>query len=162
MTKKDDNTLLYVGVGATLIYLFMNHKYQEAKETIYDVFKGPGTPATSTENYPIVITDPTGLEKWSPWLFHDINVEITNPYNENKKIYVGASILNTNEQVIKDLYFYRITLAPGINKSFFVLSPFFTQNRGLMNVIVKTWDLPPAPGATSLGVDGSTFNYERF
>ena len=158
MPKKDDNTLLYMGLGAAALYVFARPSYEDLYNSILGLFgKGGKTPPADT-SIPVSINDPSALENWTNNLPHTVDVVINNSTQETYKVYVGMSILDINELLIKDYPAKSVTLPPGNKTVSWIIFP-WAFPEGLYNVISATYDKYPAPGANTLGIHGVTFNY---
>lgn len=81
--------------------------------SLYKAFKEElGEPALPDENYPILITDPTPNEEWGKFFWHTVNVNVQNPYNVSKKVFIGMSFIHVETWQVYDYPIKVINISP--------------------------------------------------
>ncbi len=102
-----------------------------------------GEPALPGETYPIVITDPTPGEEWSRILPHTVNVQVSNPYNVKKRIFVGMSMIHDETGEVFDFKILSGDIESGETIKTFWWMYGSPQGPGLYWIVSSVWDVFP-------------------
>ena len=135
---------------------------------IYKAFKEEESePALPTDRFPIVITDPSPGEEWSQYMWHTVNVQVSNPYNVSKKVFVGMSFIHDETWQIYDYDVKQISIPKNsMEELSWTLfgTPHGDGPSGLYWVISAVWDKLPVEGgdATRLGEAESNVTFTWF
>ena len=113
--------------------------------SIYKAFKGEGgvRPPPNLQ-IPIVITDPRDGERWSMLLPHNVNVEVSNPYNQTLTLFVGMTMIHESGEVY-DFPVKSFDLYTGKVKKLSWWMQGSPQGPGWYRVISSVWDEYPVP-----------------
>jgi len=109
--------------------------------------------AKSTDKFPIYITDPSLWEEWSIFLPHSVNVQVNNPYDAPKKVYVGMSMISDETGQVTDFPLEPVELKAGETKklSWWHIHSTIGKPRGLYWVVSSVWDVSPKPPCEAQG-----------
>ena len=111
--------------------------------SVYQAFTEPvGEPATPDLIFPVQITDPEEGEIWSRILYHTVNAQVANNYNQNYKIFAGCSLIFDETGEVWDYPIQEITVPANSIKN---LSWWWVHanGNGLYWCVVSVWDVFP-------------------
>ena len=132
-------SVVLVGLGAYSIYEgFKEKEFEKAKPT---------------DKFPIYITDPSLWEEWSIFIPHSVNVEVHNPYDVPKKVYVGMSMISDETGQVTDFPLEPVELKARETKklSWWKIHSTIGKPRGLFWVVSSVWDVSPKPPCEAEG-----------
>lgn len=122
---------------------------------IYQAFKEEASePALPTDRFPIVITDPSPNEEWSKFMWHSVNVQVSNPYAVQKRVFVGMSFIHDETWVVYDYPIKEINIPPNsMEKLSWTLygTPHGDGPTGLYWVVSSVWDVLPTGDCEAQG-----------
>ncbi len=122
--------------------------------SIYKAFKeGEGEKPPSNLVFPMDITDPEVGEKWSVYLPHTIDVNVSNPYDKNYNLFAGCSLIKDSTGEVCDFPIVPFTIKANSLKEvhwWFGGAP-CQLGLGLYHIIVSVWDVAPIPPCEEQG-----------
>ncbi len=118
---------------------------------LYSIYQalsnGEGERPPSDLVFPMDITDPTPGEKWSVYLPHIIDVNVSNPYDKNYNLFAGCSLIKDSTGEVCDFPIVPFTIrANSLDQLhwWFGGSP-CRLGLGLYWIVVSVWDIAPIP-----------------